>query len=114
MSLNARQSRFVAEYIQSGNATQAAIAAGYSERTAGQIGSRLLKKVEVAAQVAKAIRASEISIERWVKEASRLAFDEIPTDDFKHEHKLKSLDLLGKHLGAFHKTQNSGVTFKIE
>lgn len=38
---------FVTEYIKSGNATQAAIAAGYSEKTAYSQGSRLLKNVEV-------------------------------------------------------------------
>lgn len=39
---------FVTEYLQNGNnATQAAIAAGYSEKTASSQGSRLLKSVEV-------------------------------------------------------------------
>lgn len=38
---------FVTEYIKSGNATQSAIAAGYSEKTAYSQGSRLLKNDEV-------------------------------------------------------------------
>jgi phage terminase small subunit len=39
---------FVTEYIKNGNnATQAAISAGYSEKTAYSQGSRLLKSVEV-------------------------------------------------------------------
>lgn len=39
---------FVTEYIKNGgNATQAAIAAGYSEKTAYSQGSRLLKDVEI-------------------------------------------------------------------
>ena len=38
---------FVTEFIKSGNATQAAIAAGYSEKTAYSQGSRLLKNDEV-------------------------------------------------------------------
>lgn len=39
---------FVTEYLSNGNnATQAAIAAGYSEKTASSQGSRLLKSVEV-------------------------------------------------------------------
>lgn len=39
---------FVTEYLRNGNnATQAAIAAGYSEKTASSQGSRLLKSVEV-------------------------------------------------------------------
>lgn len=39
---------FVTEYLKNGNnATQAAIAAGYSEKTAASQGSRLLKSVEI-------------------------------------------------------------------
>lgn len=38
---------FVTEYLKSGNATQAAIAAGYSEKSAYSQGSRLLKNDEV-------------------------------------------------------------------
>lgn len=38
---------FVTEYIKSGNATQSAILAGYSEKTAYSQGSRLLKNGEV-------------------------------------------------------------------
>ena len=47
MALNDRQRRFVEEYVIDGNATQAAIRAGYSAKTAYSIGSRLLKNVEV-------------------------------------------------------------------
>jgi phage terminase small subunit len=49
--LNARQQRFVEEYLLDLNATQAAIRAGYSSRTAGQIGEKLLKKVEIRSAV---------------------------------------------------------------
>lgn len=39
---------FVTEYLRNGNnATQAAVAAGYSEKTAASQGSRLLKSVEI-------------------------------------------------------------------
>jgi phage terminase small subunit len=43
-----RQQLFVAEYLVDLNATRAAIAAGYSERTAYSQGQRLLNNVEVA------------------------------------------------------------------
>lgn len=46
--LNAKQSKFVSEYAIDLNATQAAIRAGYSGKTAYSQGQRLLKKVEVA------------------------------------------------------------------
>jgi len=49
--LTDRQLRFCEEYLVDLNATQAAIRAGYSERTAYSSGQRLLKKVEVAEQI---------------------------------------------------------------
>ncbi len=49
--LNDRQRRFVAEYLVDLNATQAAIRAGYSPKTAKQQGSRLLTQADVQAAV---------------------------------------------------------------
>lgn len=51
--LTAKQSRFVDEYMVDLNATQAAIRAGYSKKTAGSIGDENLKKPAIAAEVAK-------------------------------------------------------------
>lgn len=45
--MNDKQQRFVQEYVKDFNATQAAIRAGYSERTAQEQGSRLLSQVMV-------------------------------------------------------------------
>lgn len=47
MALNTRQDRFAREYALSGNASEAARAAGYSEHTAKQQGSRLLSNADV-------------------------------------------------------------------
>jgi len=47
--MNDKQRAFVREYLIDRNATQAAIRAGYSAKTAGQKGHDLLKKVEIAA-----------------------------------------------------------------
>jgi phage terminase small subunit len=46
--LNDKQTRFVQHYLVTLNATQAAISAGYSARTARQVGSRLLTHVDIA------------------------------------------------------------------
>jgi Terminase small subunit len=51
--MNQRQETFALEYIKCGNATAAAKIAGYSEKTAGQIGEKLLKKVETQAFINK-------------------------------------------------------------
>lgn len=56
MKLTLKQERFVAEYLIDLNATQAAIHAGYSERTAKQQGSRLLTNADVSAAVEEAMR----------------------------------------------------------
>jgi len=45
--MNEKQKAFADYYIELDNATQAAIRAGYSEKTAYSIGGRLLKHVEV-------------------------------------------------------------------
>ena len=57
--LTAKQERFVAEYLIDLNATQAAIRAGYSKKTAGQIGEQNLKKLEIAAAVAEGCAKQE-------------------------------------------------------
>lgn len=54
MTLTPKQSRFVEEYLVDLNATQAAVRAGYSERTANEQGARLLANVSVAQAIAAA------------------------------------------------------------
>lgn len=75
--LNAKQIRFVDEYLLDLNATQAALRAGYSEQTAYSQGQRLLKHAEVAALIAsrQAARAAktEITAEVVLSELLRLA-----------------------------------------
>ncbi len=53
MALTPKQERFVAEYMVDLNGTQAAIRAGYSEKTANEQASRLLANVKIADAVAK-------------------------------------------------------------
>ncbi len=73
-----KQQLFVREYLVDLNATQAAIRAGYSERTAGQMGFDLLKNPQVAAAIQAGMdkRAAkvEITAERVLQEIARLAF----------------------------------------
>ena len=78
MALNAKQTRFVEEYIIDLNATQAAIRAGYSKKTAQVQSARLLSNVMVRAvlsqKMEKRSEKTEISSERVLLELSRLAF----------------------------------------
>ncbi len=47
LPLTTKQKRFCTEYLIDLNATQAAIRAGYSEKTAYSMGQRMLKNVEI-------------------------------------------------------------------
>lgn len=80
-SLNAKQARFVEEYLIDLNATQAAIRAGYSEKTAKSQGQRLLTNVDVAAAISKAqekrsVRTG-ITQDRVLAELAKIGFSDI-------------------------------------
>lgn len=59
MKLSEKQKKFVDYYCSSGNATQSAIKAGYSKKTARSQGQRLLTNVDVK----KAIELRNIELE---------------------------------------------------
>lgn len=50
--LTARERKFVEHFMATGNATRAAASAGYSQKTASQIGYRLLRKVQIQQAIA--------------------------------------------------------------
>ncbi len=62
MALNAKQQRFCDEYLIDLNATQAAIRAGYSQKTAYSQGQRLLKHAEAWAYISKRMDEKEKSL----------------------------------------------------
>lgn len=72
------QARFVDEYLIDLNATQAAIRAGYSKKTAGVQGPRLLGNVRVAAAIAeaKAKRSARVAVsaDKVLTELAHLGF----------------------------------------
>jgi phage terminase small subunit len=78
MSLTARQQRFVNEYLVDLNATQAAIRAGYSKKTAKSVGSENLTKPDIAAAIAarqaKVAAKLEITQERVAAELAKIGF----------------------------------------
>lgn len=123
MALTDMQKKFVIEYVDCYNATQAAIRAGYSEKTARQQGSRLLTNVDVLARVReeqeKAVERSGISqarvilalwdvYERCMTAVPVMEFDRgsgqmIETGEYTFDSKgaLRALELVGKYLGMF-------------
>jgi phage terminase small subunit len=76
--LNAKQRRFCLEYVVDLNATQAAIRAGYSPRTAGVIGHKLLKNAKVEHEIAQKQQEiagkTGINAERVLQEYGKIAF----------------------------------------
>ena len=106
--LTEKQQRFVSEYLVDLNATQAAVRAGYSRKTAYSMGQRLLKKVEVqeAIRLAKQERLERTKITQdyvleKLCEIAELPASDAPDSDLKYTNKLRALELLGKHLGLF-------------
>ena len=99
--MNSRQAVFVAEYLIDGNATQAAIRAGYSIRTAYSQGQRLLKNVKVLAAIQRAQkeRTSALIADR---QARQVFWTQIMLDgDTAVRDRLKASELLGKSEGDF-------------
>lgn len=81
MALNPKQRRFVAEYLIDLNAAQAAIRAGYSEKTAKEQGARLLTNVNVQSEIQRLTKAREnrtvITQDRVLLELARIGFSDI-------------------------------------
>lgn len=113
--LNSKQVRFCEEYLIDLNATQAAIRAGYSEKTATEMGYENLTKPHIAEYVAelKAKRSDKTTIDAaWVLNAAKKVHDRCmqeeavtdrdgaPTGEYKFEHSgaNKALEIIGKHI----------------
>lgn len=78
MALTEKQKRFVNEYLIDLNATQAAIRAGYSEKTANRIGTENLSKLVIQNEINKRMKDREIRTEitqdMVVRELAAIAF----------------------------------------
>ena len=106
--LTPKQKKFIDEYLIDLNATQAAIRAGYSPKTAGAIGKENLQKPQITEGLQKARERqqarTEVTADLVLKELLEIATD--AADDgigsrLRYTNKLKALELLGKHLGMF-------------
>ena len=108
MALTPKQKQFVVEYLVDFNATAAAKRAGYSEKNADKIGSELLGKTRVSQAIQEAIQdrqsRTEVTQDYVIEKLKEIA-DKDASDaqdsDLKYSSKIKALELLGKHLGAW-------------
>lgn len=99
--LRPQQQRFVDEYLIDLNAKQAAIRAGYSEKTAQEQSSRLLSNVKVSAVIQEAMQARQarthVTQDRVLLELARLGLSDIRSAFTEAGH-LKSIHELGDEL----------------
>ena len=133
MALTAKQQRFCDEYLIDLNATQAAIRAGYSEKTAYSIGSENLGKPELKKYIEERMAEKEKSliadqdevlkyltaVLRGESESEEIVIES--TGDFSskartmmkapsEKDKLKAAELLGKRYSLFKENVKLGVT----
>ena len=98
--MNERQSNFVSEYLKTGNASESAIRAGYSKKTAYSIGQRLLKNVEIRKSIdnhrERISKEAELTVKEVVTEIRALSL-KAESDT----NKLRAYDMLMKHLGGY-------------
>lgn len=125
--LTERQRRFCEEYLIDGNASQAAIRAGYSKRSATVVSTTLMKNPQVQAYLkklldelhsAKVADAQEVleyltSVMRGEQSEQTLqligdGMQDITSIDVAAKDRLKAAELLGKRYGIF--KENVGVT----
>ena len=108
--LTPKQGMFVKEYLIDLNATQAAIRAGYSEKTSYSIGEENLKKPEIAKAIdkAKEERSQIVDVTAQdVLQSIKFIRDSTVTAE-KWGDALKANELLGKHLVLFTDKQEIG------
>lgn len=100
-----KQAAFITEYLVDKNATQAAIRAGYSARTAAAIGEENLRKPDIRAAIDDALkRLAEATMteSEWVRRRLREEAMEFGPDA-SHSARVRALEILAKLNGDFEK-----------
>ena len=105
MALTAKQKAFVQEYLVDLNATQAARRAGYKNP---EIGRQLITNNNVSSAIQAALKAREKRTEvtqdyviAKLREIVEKDASDGPDSELKYANKIRALELLGKHTGAF-------------
>lgn len=101
--LTAKQQRFADEYLLDCNATQAAIRAGYSSKTANEQGSRLLTNVSVQKELQQRIserqKSTNITQSDILKQLTKIGFKTFEDIEIAPKDSLKALELICRLLG---------------
>jgi hypothetical protein len=102
-ALTPKQMRFTQEFVIDLNATQAAIRAGYSAKTANEQGARLLANASIAAAIATAqgARAERLQIDADKVLADLERRGQMAERAGQFAAAIRAAELQGKHLGMF-------------
>jgi len=112
--LTPKQNKFIDEYMIDLNATQAAIRAGYSKKTAHSIGSENLTKPEVIDEIKRRQEEDRKKAEVTKEEVVIKVKELLHTTDFNpvHTTNLKAAEFLAKMFGydsSSSDDSNSGI-----
>jgi phage terminase small subunit len=112
--LTERQKMFCKEYIVDLNAKQACIRAGYSEKTAKQIGSENLSKPYLQEEIARLMKSREervkLTADKVLEDIERVRT--LAEGSEQYSVSLKASELQGKHLAMF--TDKQQINGQIE
>lgn len=96
-----KQEAFAIEYLKDKNATQAAIRAGYSKKTAYSIGCEMLKKSEIQQFLRERQEESRanatVTVDGIVDQLREISANPLAKDS----DRIRALELIGKYLGMF-------------
>ena len=103
-----KRRRFISAYLKSFNATRAAIEAGYSQKTAAQIGYDLLRIPQISDEIKRHLDAEAMSAAEVLHRLARIARGDLVSGrrDTKdgtmdeHDH-IRALENLGKAHALF-------------
>lgn len=103
LNITPKQQRFVDEYLIDLNATQAAIRAGYSPKTANEQGARLLVNVSISAAIKEAQQERQKRTLVTQDDVIRglLTEAEWQGEGSSHSARVSAWAHLGKHLNMF-------------
>ena len=101
MKLNARQKAFCEYYVASGNATDAAIKAGYKEKYAGVNADKLLKNTNIQKYIEELQEKAKCNRIMTAIERREFLTKMILKEETKDTDRLKALDILNKMDGEY-------------
>lgn len=114
-----KQQKFCDYYLATGNATEAAIKAGYSEQTARSIGSENLSKPDIQKYLSEHSQKAHNSRIADANEVLEYLSETMRDGSLYRKDRTKAAELLGKRYGLYNgddtnETSDHGVTINVK